>query len=215
VKRFVIWISIIIVFVVLALLGRKMPAPHSVPPPSAGEAFQWRECQVAGVILEAPGDFRQMKVDFGSTTEAIEKADGHEFASRALEIQVIRILYKEGIALSLESSVQGSVDGFARNADVRNLTHKETDCTVSGKPAMRVSIAGDRARGAIRLEGETILDGQKLYQVQVLYEARYLGGPQDARKILDSIRITPLSPGKGRGSKSFFKKALPTNRLFG
>lgn len=183
--------SLLIAFVVLALVGRKMLVPRSLQPPSAGESLQWRQCQVGGVILEAPGDFQEMKVDFGSANEAIEKADAHKFASRSLEIQVIRIYYKEGIPLSLESSVQGSIDGFARTPSLQNLTHKETACTVSGKPAMRVSIAADRARGAIRLEGETILDGQTLYQVQVLYEARYLDGLPDARKILDSIRITP------------------------
>lgn len=185
------WTSLLIALVVLALLGRKMLAPRSLLPPSAGESPQWRECHVGGVVLGAPGDFQETKVDFGSANEAIEKADAHKFASRALEIQVVRILYKEGIALSLEDSVQGSIAGFAHTPGLRNLTHKETACTVSGRPATRVSIAADRARGGIRLEGVTILDGQLLHQIQTLYEARDLHASQNARKILDSVRISP------------------------
>lgn len=189
-KRALVLAGVLVALIVLTLAGRKLLKAHSAPL-SGDEPLEWREHQVGGVVLEAPGDFQGMNVDFGSADELIEKADAHKFASRPLEIQVIRILYKEGIELSLEGSVQGSIDGFAHQPGLQNLKHKKAACTVSGKPAMRVSITANRGRGVICLEGLTILDGRTLYQIQALYEMGDRHAAEYSQRIFGSIKVAP------------------------
>jgi hypothetical protein len=185
------WLVPLALILAFLLLGVFCFHKSQAIPTKENKVSQWALRQVAGLALESNGVFKESKTSFDSLKDVAEKSEVYQYAVRGLEIQVIRILYKEDIALSLEDSVQGAVDGFAQTPDVHNLTHKETTCTVSGKPAMRVSIAADRARAGIRLEGVTILDGQILYQVQALFEARDLHASQDAKKILDSVRISP------------------------
>jgi len=188
-KRIVIWLVALVCLFALWLVWANL---FTVPPEKPSPKYETQivsERHVAGLILESPGDFQDMVVDFGPANEAIEKVDGHKAVIGGLELQVTRILYKDGIALSLEGSVQGSIAGFGRAPGLRDLKHTEVPCNVSGKPAVRVSISAEHGVVGVQAERLTILDGQTLYDVQALCESRDSRASEEAKKILDSIKI--------------------------
>ena len=190
-RRIVVWL---VALVCLFALWLVWPHFFTAPPEKPSQKCEIQivsERHIAGLVVESPADFQDMEVDFGPANEAIEKADGHKAVIRGLEVQVTRILYKEGIALSLEGSVQGSIEGFGRAPGLRDLEHTEVPCTVSGKPAVRVSISAEHGVVGVQAERVTILDGQTLYDVQALCESRDSHSSGVAKKILDSIKIAP------------------------
>lgn len=158
---------------------------------SLGSPLNWSGRHLADLILNAPGEFQDMPVDLGSLAEVLVDAKGYKYTSHDLEIQVIRNRYKDGVDLSLAGSVQGAVDGVARTPGLRNFKHKEWSSSISAKPAMRVSISANRYSDGIRMEGLTILDGQTLYQVELMFRSGDLHESEYIGKILDSARIDP------------------------
>jgi hypothetical protein len=123
----------------------------------------------------------------------IVKNDSSKCAPRGFEIDVMRIVYKPDVTLSLEGAVNGSVASVERLDGVKNLTHTASPTTISGKPAERVSMTGDRTTGSntrqIHLEGVYIADGQTFYQVVTVYDSTNAHGGEYATRTLQSVKL--------------------------
>lgn len=152
----------------------------------------WKRSFVDGVSLETPGTFQETRVDLGPLQSKVEQADSHRCETGGLESQVIRILYKEDTMLSLEGSVEGSINGFTRAPGITDVVHNQAPCTISGKPAIRVWMGARQGPIEIHFQGITILDDHTLYQVQALYKGREeIRGVADLKRICDSVKIGP------------------------
>ena len=189
--RILIWV---LALVCLFALWHVWPYLFATPPEKPSQKSEPKnvsERHVAGLILETSVNFQDMVVDFGPANEAIETADGHKAVIGGLDLQVTRILYKDGISLSLEGSVQGSINGFENAPGLLNLKHTEFPCNISGRPAVRVSITANHGVVGVKAERLTILAGQTLYDVQALCESKDSRASEASGKILDSIKIAP------------------------
>jgi hypothetical protein len=151
----------------------------------------WRTRQLAGLTLEAPGDFQTTPLNLGPAQEFVESSEMHVCKTAAIEIDVLRTVYKGGIELNFDGAAQGAVDGLARLDGIRNVQHTATEQTVSGKPARRLSITAERFRKPVRVESILISDGQAYYQVQAIFDSTNPSAPADAERLLQSVHLAP------------------------
>ena len=159
--------------------------------PAPAVLADWRSRQLAGLTLEAPGDFQSQPMNFGSAQDFVESAEMHVFKGKSIEIDVLRTVYKSDIELNFDGAVQGAGDGIARLDGVRNLRQTATDLTISGKPARRLSVTAERWRKTLRVELLIIADGQTYFQVQAIFDAGNPQGAADAERLLHSVSLTP------------------------
>lgn len=152
---------------------------------------EWRARQLAGLALEAPGEFQGKPLHFGEAQELIASSEMQVFTTPGFEIAVLRTVYKDGVELSFDSAAEGAVAGIAQLPGIRNLQQTTAELTVSGKPARRVSVAAERWRKALRAELLFIADGQRYFQVQATFDAANPHGAADAGRLLQSVRLAP------------------------
>lgn len=150
---------------------------------------EWRTRQLAGVALEAPGEFHGKPLNFGAAQELVESSEMQVFETPGFEIAVLRTVYKDGVELSFDGAVQGAVGGIAQLPGIRNLQQTTTELTVSGQPARRVSVTAERGRKSVRAELLFIADGPRYFQVQVTFAAANPHGATDAERLLQSVRL--------------------------
>lgn len=150
---------------------------------------EWRTRQLAGVALEAPGEFHGKPLNFGAAQELVESSEMQVFETPGFEIAVLRTVYKDGVELSFDGAVQGAVGGIAQLPGIRNLQQTTTELTVSGQPARRVSVTAERGRKSVRAELLFIADGPRYFQVQATFAAANPHGATDAERLLQSVRL--------------------------
>lgn len=160
-------------------------------PAAAMPMGEWRTREIAGLRLEAPGDFQSTPLDLGAAQQFVEVSEMHFSKAAGFEIDVLRTVYKAEIELNFDGAAQGAVDGIARLDGIRNVQHTATELTVSGKPARRISITAERWRKALRVEGLLISDGQAYYQVQAIFDPGNRQAPADADRLLKSVQLLP------------------------
>ena len=161
------------------------------PQPGLQPMGEWRARQIAGLTLEAPGDFQGMPLDLGAVGQFVESSELQIFKTADFEIDVMRTIYKSDIELNFDGAAQGAVDGIARLAGIRNVQHTATEQTVSGKPARRLSITAERWRKALRVEGLLVSDGHAYYQVQAIFDPANPQSAKDAGRLLQSVQLAP------------------------
>lgn len=159
--------------------------------PAPAELGEWRTRQLAGLTLEAPGEFQNSPLHLGTAQEFVESSEMQVFHTAGFEIAVQRTVYKSGTELNFDGAAQGAVDGIARLDGIRNLRQTAAELTVSGKPARRLSITAGRWRKTLRVELLLIADGQTYFQVQVIFDAANPHGAADAERLLKSVRLAP------------------------
>lgn len=155
------------------------------------ELRDWCSRQLAGLTLEAPGDFANTPLHLGPAQEFVESSEMQVCKVAGFEIDVLRTAYKDGIELSFDGAVQGAVEGIAQLDGIRNLQHTATELTVSGKPARRISITAGRWRKRLCVEAILIADGQTYYQVQAIFDATNSQAPAHANRLLQSVKLGP------------------------
>jgi len=155
--------------------------------PTSGWSFR----QIAGLTLEAPGDFEGSPLDLGAVQQFVESSELQIFKTADLEIDVMRTIYKRDIELNFDGAAQGAVDGIARLDGIRNVQHTAKEQTVSSKPARRLSITAERWRKALCVEGLLVSDGQTYYQVQAIFDPAHLQSAKDAERLLKSVQLVP------------------------
>ena len=155
------------------------------------EVREWRARQLAGLTLEAPGDFQNTPLDLGVAQEFVESSEMQISKTAGFETDVLRTVYKTGVELNFDGAAKGAVEGFAHDDGVRNVQHTATETTVSGKAARRLSITAERWRKAIRVEAILIADGQAYYQVQAIFDPTRVHAQEDAERLLKSVRLAP------------------------
>lgn len=155
------------------------------------EVRAWRTRQLAGLTLEAPGDFQNTPLDLGVAQEFIESSEMQIAKAAGFEIDVLRTVYKTGVELNFDAAAKGAVEGFAHDGGVRNVQHTATETTVSGKAARRLSITAERWRKALRVEAILIADGQAYYQVQAIFDPGRAHAQEDAERLLKSVQLAP------------------------
>ena len=181
--------KILIAVVVCALagfFGAQKYFPRAPVPVVLGE---WRARQLAGLALEAPGEFHGKPLHFGEAQELIESSEMQVFETPGFEIAVLRTVYKDGVELSFDGAVQGAVAGIGQLPGIRNLQQTTTELTVSGKLARRVSVTAERWRKSVRAELLFLADGQRYFQVQATFDAANPHGAADAVRLLQSVRL--------------------------
>ena len=174
-----------------ALAGYYAVQKFSARPPAPAELRDWRTRQLAGLTLEAPGEFQNTSLNLGPAQEFMESSELQVFHTAGFEIAVQRTVYKSGLELSFDGAAQGAVDGIARLDGIRNLRQTAAELTVSGKPARRLSVTAGRWRKTLRVELLLIADGQTYYQVQAIFDSTNPNAPADAERLLKSVRLAP------------------------
>ena len=152
---------------------------------------EWRTRQLAGLAIEAPGDFQNTPLDLGIAQEFVESSEMQISKTAGFEIDVLRTVYKTGVELNFDAAAKGAVEGFAHDNGVRNVQHTAAEQTVSGKAARRLSITAERWRKALRVEAILIADGQAYYQVQAIFDPNRAHAQEDAERLLKSVRLAP------------------------
>jgi hypothetical protein len=164
---------------------------RTVSQPVAAPLSGWRAQKIAGLSLEAPGDFENNPLDLGAAQQFIETSEMQVFRTAGFEIDVLRTVYKSDIQTNFDGAAQGAVEGIARLDGIRNVQHTATEQTVSGKPARRLSITAERWRKALRVEGLLISDGQAYWQVQAIFDPANAQAAKDAERLLKSVQLAP------------------------
>ncbi len=152
---------------------------------------EWRIRQLAGLTLQAPGDFQNTPLDLGIAQEFVESSEMQIAKAAGFEIDVLRTVYKTGVELNFDAAAKGAVEGFAHGGGVRDVQHTATETTVSGKAARRLSITAERWRKALRVEAILIADGQAYYQVQAIFDPGRAHAQEDAERLLKSVQLAP------------------------
>lgn len=155
------------------------------------ELRDWRSHTVAGLVFDAPGEFKIRTVDFGAAEEFIESSEMRENKVTGFEIDLVRTVYKSGIDLNFDGAVMGAVNGLKQLDGVTNVEHTATEQTISGKPARRLSVTASRWRKTLHLEAVLISDGQTYYQVQAIFDSTNPRGQENAEHLLKSVRLAP------------------------
>ena len=159
--------------------------------PAPEELRGWRTRQLAGLTLEAPGDFHGTPLDLGAAAEFVESSEMQVFKTTDFEIDVLRTIYKSGIELNFNGAAKGAVDGIARLDGIRNVEHTASEQTVSGKPARRLEITAERFRKPVCVEALLISDGPAYYQVQAIFDPTNPNAPSIAQRLLKSVQLAP------------------------
>ena len=165
-----------------------MKKERAAPP---AEVRAWQVRQLAGLVFEAPGDFQSTPLNLGDAQEFVESSELQIAKAAGFEIDVLRTVSKTGVELNFDAAVNGAVAGFAHSDGVRNVQHTATEQTVSGKAARRLAITAERWRKALRCEAILIVDGQAYYQVQAIFDPASPHVPEDAERLLKSVRLAP------------------------
>lgn len=185
-SKILIAAAVVMICALTGFIGARKYLSRAPVPVVLGE---WRTRQLAGVALEAPGEFHGKPLNFGAAQELVESSEMQVFETPGFEIAVLRTVYKDGVALDFDGAVQGAVGGIAQLPGIRNLQQTMTELTVSGKPARRVSVTAERGRKSVRAELLFIADGPRYFQVQVTFAAANPHGATDAERLLQSVRL--------------------------
>jgi hypothetical protein len=168
------------------LMGKVFDQMHAPP-----DRKNWSVRKVAGLVVDAPGEFKSATIDFGAVRDVMDSTEAHAFKMQSFEVNIVRSVYKEGIDLNLDGAVNGAVGGIAGLDGVKNVQQTVKEEPVSGKPARRLSLTAERWRKTLRLEAVIIADGRTYYQVQVIFEGRDPHGAEDAERLLNSVKLAP------------------------
>ena len=159
------------------------------------ELKDWHSRTVAGIVIDSPGEFKTLSLNFGDAQKLIDKSDNVKCEASGFEIDVLRTGYKPGVELNLAGAVKGAVSSVGALEGVTNMKHTASATTVSGKPAQRLSMTGDRTldgrNGVIHVEGLLILDGRTFYQVEAVYDSSNSNGGEYAERTLRSVKLAP------------------------
>ena len=157
------------------------------------ELKEWQSRTVAGVVVDSPGEFKTMPLNFGDAQKMIDKVDAFKCEASGFEIDVVRIHYKPDVQLSLDGAVNGMASSVGALEGVKNLKNTAEATTVSGKPAKRVSLTGDRTldgkSGVIHVEGVLIADGQTFYEVEATFDSSNPRGAEYAARMAQSVKL--------------------------
>jgi hypothetical protein len=153
------------------------------------ELRNWQTRNVAGVLLEAPGDLKPETLDIGPVKKLLEKSEYYTFKTSGFEIGVTRSVFRPEIQLDIDGAVNGAVSNVSNLDGVQHLNHTVDSQSVSGKSARRISMNGERGDGRIYNQTLIILDGHTMYQTQVIYDSNNANAPSYAKRVIDSIKL--------------------------
>ncbi len=157
----------------------------------------WQTRTVAGLTMESPGGFKERTLNFGEARKMMEEVDSQLCTFRGFEIEVMRVKYKPEIVPNLDGAVKGAVNGVAKLEGVTNLKDTQKRITISGKPAVRLDMRGERTLGSrsgiLHANGLVIADMENhtLYQVEVVFDSSNPNGPEYAERLLKSVKLAP------------------------
>ncbi len=208
-KSFSIFGSIvgIVAFIIAAAIGKTVAQKGvqalfgrsgNAPPVQTFSPSTWSTRTMTDITLDAPFQFgpgpdvtKSLPPQVRQSLDYYEIFDSGDGTNPRATIS--RIAYKAGVAVSVDGAVDGAMNGamkpIAAAGGDANPHSTANKTTIDGLSARRASYSGRAGGGAVHLESVFVQNGQKLWQVQVIYTGDSSG--PDAARILDSIHIRP------------------------
>ncbi len=157
--------------------------------PSTGTSTPWKQQTLVELSFASPFELKPKSVPTSSAGGAIRSVEFHQHTTKTSSAGVMRMLYQEGVQVSL----QGAVDGAIRNATnypgVQNLQHIVQPSLVAGRSAARVSASFDQPRGKGRMESLVIVDGTTAWMVQMVFDESLPDAQAQAERLLSSLEV--------------------------
>ena len=110
-------------------------------------------------------------------------------APKTFVVMVSRIEYKPGIQTSLDGAVAGAMKNMGAAIGDTDPKYSITSTSVSGLEGRRVSYKREKSGPTVNVDSVFARQGQKLWQIQVLYQ--YAESAGDVSRIIKSVKITP------------------------
>jgi hypothetical protein len=102
---------------------------------------------------------------------------------------ISRIEYQPGIQTSIDGAVEGAMKNMGAAIGDPNPKYTSGRAMISGLEGRKVSYNGQKAGQKVHVESIFASRGQKLWQIQVLFE--HAESTPDVSRILQSVKINP------------------------
>lgn len=127
----------------------------------------------------------------GEMKDKVKTIEAYQASALNLFVMVSYFEYKEGVVVAVKSAAEGAVSNMQRQAGLSDFTVAYRQVTVSGKKVMRVNATYRKGTTPMGFSGLYIVEGQKLWQVNVGYFVSDRKAQQSVERILGSVRIIP------------------------
>jgi hypothetical protein len=163
-------------------------------PPKFADAA-WAPRTIQDVTLTAPFDFGPGPDISAQLPKQVRDAIGYMqiYQSRGTPktfvAMISRIEYRPGIQTSLDGAVAGAMQNMGTAIGDSNPKYSATATSISGLEGRKVSYHRQKSGQTVHVESIFAIKGQKLWQIQLLYQHPESAG--DVSRIIQSVRIMP------------------------
>ncbi len=158
-------------------------------------SFVWTSRTLAGLTFESPGKF---KLDMPKANPAESRIisqntvayDVFSASVNGLGIYVSYVEYKRGIDANLNGAADGAVTRILNLPATVNTGRESRDVLVSGRNGRRISLRVRSNGHRLQWEGLVVVEGPRLWNIQVAFEEGRADLSIAAARILDSVRFS-------------------------
>ncbi|HUR45849.1 MAG TPA: hypothetical protein VMZ27_08260, partial [Candidatus Saccharimonadales bacterium] len=164
-------------------------------PPKFAETA-WAPRKVEDVAINAPFEFGPGPDISSQLPEQVRNAITHMqiFQStgtpKSFVTMISRIEYKPGIKTSIDGAVQGAMRNMGAAIGDPDPKYSAAPTFISGLEGRKVSYHGQKSGQSVHVESVFANQGQKLWQIQVLYQ--HAESAPDVARIIQSVKIGPV-----------------------
>lgn len=142
--------------------------------------------------LTAPSEPKLLNIKIPEALSNItQKIEWYECSSspEGVTIQILGTIYNTEVTPSLQGGINGAIKDVSNLEGVTNVQHNTTQIIISGRNTTLLTITADL--NGKKLEQKTLffIDGLKLRQVNIQYEAPDKVGRDAAQRVIDSLSI--------------------------
>ncbi|HEX4961675.1 MAG TPA: hypothetical protein VF173_12600 [Thermoanaerobaculia bacterium] len=169
-------------------------------------------CQ-ALTSLETPGDWSMVRVPVGlnawlpcipveKSDDQTQKPGNRKFECRAGKVLIRVLLYGSGTGYNLEKGAAGFERALKKAAerDGAQVDHHQTQVTVSGLPAIRMTTSLSLKLERSKIDGILVSDGKKGWLIDVIYPSLISSSMEpQLTKLFQTVEVK--APGAGSPSR--------------
>ncbi|HWP32011.1 MAG TPA: hypothetical protein VNK96_09865 [Fimbriimonadales bacterium] len=142
------------------------------------------------IELPTPSEKTNLKLseDMSAKVKTIET---YQVSSSGLFVMMSFLEYKEGVVTDAKKAAQGAMANVRAQAGLTDFTVEYKELSISGKRAVQVKARYRKGTTPMGFSGVYIVEGQKLWQVNLGYATSDLKAQEASERILRSIRFIP------------------------
>lgn len=130
----------------------------------------------------------KLSEDMSARVKTIET---HQASSSGLFVMLSFLEYKEGVVVDAKKAAQGAMANVRAQAGLADFAVEYKDLLILGKRAVQVKAKYRKGTTPLGFSGVYIVEGQKLWQVNVGYSTSDLKAHEASERILRSLRFIP------------------------